>query len=189
MKVRLNLATKAQASHRRFLVAASAVGIVVGIVFLSLGWHVYVVRRVDERFRAQTEDIRRKMVDLQAQRTELEHFFSLPENARLHDRAAFLNTMIDARSLNWTQMFMDLERIMPGGVHLLSIEPKQVKGRVEVKLTVGATSDEAKLKFLRALEESKQFSSIALDSQRSPTTPQAGGDQTTVQLTAVYSRI
>ena len=36
---------------------------------------------------------------------------------------------------------------------------------MEVKLTVGASSDDAKLKFLRALEESHQFSDIQLDSE------------------------
>jgi hypothetical protein len=71
---------------------------------------------------------------------------------------------------------------------VVSIEPRQVKGRVEVKLTVGASNDEAKLKFLRALEESKQFSGIELDSEHSPKATGATGDQKTVELTAVYSR-
>src|SRR6202011_4060362 len=101
-----------------------------------------------------------------------------------HDHAAFLNSLIDGRSFNWTQMFMDLERILPGGVRLVSIELRQAKGHVEVKLTVGASSDDAKLKFLRALEESHQFSDIQLDSEL----PAKTGNQRVVELTAVYSR-
>jgi Tfp pilus assembly protein PilN len=81
-------------------------------------------------------------------------------------------------------MFMDLERILPGGVRLVSIEPRQAKGHVEVKLTVGASSDDAKLKFLRALEESNQFSDIQLDSE----VPGKAGNQRVVELTAIYSR-
>lgn len=188
MRIRLNLATKAQQSHRRFLLAAGSIGAVASIVFLSLAWHVYAIQNVDARFRAQSEDVRRKMTELQKQRAELAQFFSQPENAKLHDRSAFLNSLIDARSFNWTQMFMDLERILPGGVRVVSIEPRQNKGRVEVKLTVAATGDEAKLKFLHALEESKQFTSIALDSERTPNKEQ-GSDQKIMELTAVYSRI
>jgi type IV pilus assembly protein PilN len=184
MRVRLNLATKAQETHRRFMVVAGFVAAVAGIIFLALGWHVYSIRNVDARLRAQSEANSRRIEELEAERTDLERFFARPENAKLHDRAAFLNSLIDGRSFNWTQMFMDLERILPGGVRLVSIEPRQNKGRVEVKLTVGASSDDAKLKFLRALEESHQFSEIQLDSEL----PARTGNQRVVELTAVYSR-
>jgi type IV pilus assembly protein PilN len=188
MRVRLNLATKPQESHRRFLVGAGAVGVVAGILFLGLGWHVYSVRSLDARLRSQADATNRKIAELQEQRAALERFFSQPENAKLHDRAAFLNSLIDGRSFNWTQMFMDLEHILPGGVRVISIEPRQVKGRVEVKLTVGTSSDEAKLKFIRALEESHQFSRIELDSEHSPNKGPAAANQKLVELTAVYSR-
>jgi type IV pilus assembly protein PilN len=184
MRVRLNLATKAQETHRRFMVVAGLVAVVAGIIFLALGWHAYSIRNVDARLRAQSEITSRRIGELQAERADLERFFAQPENARLHDRAAFLNSLIDGRSFNWTQMFMDLERILPGGVKVVSIEPKQAKGRVEVRLTIGASSDDAKLKFLRALEDSHQFSEIALDSE----VPGKTGNQRVVALTAVYSR-
>ena len=71
--------------------------------------------------------------------------------------------MIDEQSLNWTQMFMDLEKILPAGVRVISIQPKHEKGRVEVKLVIGAVSDDAKLKFLHALERSPSFSHVQLD--------------------------
>jgi type IV pilus assembly protein PilN len=184
MRIRLNLATKAQETHRRFMVVAGLVAVVAGIVFLAFGWHVYSVRNVDARLRAQSEITGRRIAELQAERTDLERFFAQPENAKLHDRAAYLNSLIDGRSFNWTQMFMDLERILPGGVKLVSIEPKQAKGHVEVKLTVGASSDDAKLKFLRALEDSRQFTDIQLDTDM----PARNGTQRVVALTAIYSR-
>jgi type IV pilus assembly protein PilN len=188
MRVRLNLATKAQVSNRRFLVGAGVVGAIAAIFFLALGWHVYSVRSFDARLRAQTQATNAKIADLQMQREDLERFFAQPENARLHDRAAFLNSLIDERSFNWTQMFMDLERILPGGVRVVSIEPRQVKGRVEVKLVVGASTDEAKLKFLRALEESHQFSGVELDREMMPVKQPGATDQKIIELTAFYSR-
>jgi len=47
MRVRLNLATKAQETHRRFMVGAGLVGLIAGILFLALGWHVYAVRKLE----------------------------------------------------------------------------------------------------------------------------------------------
>jgi type IV pilus assembly protein PilN len=172
------------------MVGAGLVGLIAGILFLALGWHVYAVRKLDERLRAETVATNAKIADLQDQRADLERFFLQPANAKLHDRAAFLNSLIDERSFDWTQMFMDLERILPGGVRVVSIEPRQVKGRVEVKLTVGTATEEAKDKFLRALEESRQFSSIQLDSEK-PAVKSAGSanDLEIMELSVVYSRI
>jgi type IV pilus assembly protein PilN len=189
MRIRLNVATKALETHRRFLAAAGLIAAVAGLVFLGLGWHVYSVRKVDAELRARVEKNRQEMAKLEEQRRELERYFGQKDVADLHVRAAFINGLIDARSFNWTQMFMDLERILPGGVHVVSIEPRQAKGHVEVKLTVGATSDETKLKFLRALEESKEFTDVQVQNERTPgPAGNQSGDQKVIQLTTVYSR-
>src|SRR5580700_11592390 len=154
MRLRLNLATKPLEAQRSFLVSSGLVAFFAAVVFLWLGWHVYTVRKVDEEFRTRTEKTRQEMAKLEVQRQELDRFFHQEENAKLHDRAAFINGILDARSFNWTQMFMDLEHVLPAGVRVISIEPKQEKGRIEVKLLIGATSDDAKLKLLKALEDS-----------------------------------
>jgi len=187
MRVRLNLATKPLETHRRFLAGAGLIAAVAGVVFLLLGWHVYVVRKADAQLRARAEKTRRELLRYQQERSELESFFSRPENAKLHERAAFLNTILDARSFNWTQMFMDLEKVLPGGVHIVSIEPVQKNGRIEVRLSVGAASDEAKLKFLRALEESSAFTRTELVSEHVPNQTN-GSDRVIVDLTVIYSR-
>jgi type IV pilus assembly protein PilN len=189
MKVRLNVATKALETHRRFLAGAGLTAVVAGLAFLGLGWHVYTARKVDAEQRARTQSMRQEMSRLEAQRKDLERYFSQKEIAELHDRAAFINAILDARSFNWTLMFMDLERILPGGVRVISIEPKQVGGHVEVKLTVGAISDEAELKFEHALEESKEFTEFQIQNIHVPdSSGNTSGDQKVVQLTTVYSR-
>ncbi len=188
MKARLNLSTKPLQTHRRFLATAGIVGVVAGLFFLGLGWHVYSVRRADAAMREKVEKIRVEMAALEQQRSELEQFFNRPENARLHERSAFLNTIIDEQSLNWTQMFMDLEKILPAGVRVVSIQPKHEKGRVEVKLVVGALNDETKLKFLHALEKSSSFTQVQLVSEKLMLPTPGSVDTVDVELTAVYSR-
>ena len=186
MKVRLNLATKALETHRRFLVGAGLAAFFAGAAFLGLGWHVYPARKADAELRARTERTR-----LESQRKDLERYFGQKDIAELHDRAAFINTILDARGFNWTLMFMDLEHVLPGGVRVISIEPKQVSGRVELKLTVGTINDEAELKFEHALEESKAFTEVRIQHVGTPSAGQGGNqsaDQKVVQLTTVYSR-
>ena len=81
-------------------------------------------------------------------------------------------------------MFMDLEKIMPVGVHVVSIQPQLQKGHMFVRLTVAATTDESKIKFLHAMENSTAFSNVELLSvhNTSNSTDQA------LELNAIYVR-
>jgi type IV pilus assembly protein PilN len=190
MKVRLNLATTPLQTHRKFLAASGLVGAIAGLIFLALGWHVYSLRKSNEALRARADAVRQEVVGLMAQRDKLENFFKEEQNARLNERSTFLNSLIDEESLNWTQMFMDLEKILPTGVRLVSIDPAHEKGRVLVKLTVGAMSDDAKLKLIRALENSPAFKDVkVLRDNLIDQQPGTGDlDRLRVELTVVYAR-
>jgi type IV pilus assembly protein PilN len=187
MLVRFNLATKPLETHRFFLVMSGAVGAAAFLAFLLLGWHVYKVRKADTIYRTESENTARAIEQFNARRHELDEYFSRPENARLHDRAAFVNTIIDERSFNWTRMFMDLEKILPGGIRVMSIEPKRVGGQTALKLTVGAASEEAKEEFMHALLYSDAFSHLQLVSVHAPV-QEGAGDTVVLELTVIYSR-
>ena len=187
MKVRLNLATKPLESHRRFLAGAGLSAFVAAVLFVALGWHVYSVRKAATEVRARTEKMDEEYAKYQEERNDLKRFFDQKSIKGLSDRAAFINGIIAERSYNWTQMFMYLERILPGGAHILSIEPKQVSGHVELNLTFGAANDEVKLKFVRALETSKQFSDVKLQNEVRPSAGSTSSDLWVVHLSTFYS--
>jgi Tfp pilus assembly protein PilN len=187
MYVRLNLATKPLVTHRRFLAWAALLGAFGALLFVILGWRFYSLRTADAELRAKSSQYQQEMAKLYEQRQALDRFFAQQETAKLQGRANFILDVIEARSINWTQMFMDLEKTLPPGVHIVRIEPKLEKGTVTVKFVVGATNEEAKLKLLKAFEESKSFANIEMDSERTAT--QQGGDPVTIEFTAVYTRI
>ncbi len=186
MKVPVNLATKPMETHRRFVTLCGTLIALLALPFPWLVWHVRAVRKADAAFRIQNEISTREIDSLISQREELDRFFTLSENAKLHDRAAFINSIIDAQSLNWTHMFLGLERVLPGGVRVLNIEPKLEKGQASVRLTVGAMTEDAKRDFLSSLERSDSFSKVQLVNVRM-TAPGAIGDPIILELTVVYS--
>ena len=185
MYVRLNLATNPLLSHRRFLAGSSAVGVLGALLFLGLGWRAYNLRKAEEDLRARSSKIQKEMDSVEKQRKELEIYFSQQEAAGFQDHAKFVVGVVQARSINWTQMFMDLERILPPGVRIVHIQPKLEKGIVSVHFVVGATSQEAKLKLLKSFENSGSFSQVKLLSEKAAT--QAGADPLTIEFEAEYS--
>jgi type IV pilus assembly protein PilN len=185
MIIRLNLSTKPLETHRSFLAGAALIAFIAIGALIPLSWHVYKVRESDAQMREAAEKTRREFLLYQQQRSQLEQFFTRRENAQLSERAAFINSILDARSFNWTQMFMDLEKIMPPGVRVVSIDPVQKNGGIEVKMNVGAVSDEAMLKFLRSLGESKAFTHVTPASERAPAQA-ASVDRVIMELTVIY---
>src|SRR2546425_2522454 len=159
MRVGLNHQKIPREPRRRFYLGASMIGLVAGALFIVLGVHFLQLLQANRQSRVEAAQVERQIGDLQRERRELEQFFKRPENDKLHDRAMYVNSLIDDRSFDWTQMFMDLERLMPAGARIVSLDPKLAGDHVELKMVIAATSEEAKLKFLQTLETSKELRS------------------------------
>jgi Tfp pilus assembly protein PilN len=168
MKIRLNLATEPAENGRRFAFAATVAGSLAVLALLLLATRAYYVSRQARQQRAELTALHNEIDQLNGQRAELQAYFNQPDVQKVRERAAFLNGLITERSFPWTRVFMDLENILPAGVRIVQIGPKLVGGHIELKLTAGAISDDAKLKFLRTLESSRSFSHIELLSENRP---------------------
>jgi Tfp pilus assembly protein PilN len=187
MYARLNLATKPLVSHRRFYVASALAGFVGLVLFGVLGWRLYGVRKAEADYRAKAGKLQTEMSRLMDQRHQLDVFYAKDENRNLQDRAKFIDGVIEADSFNWTKMFMDLEKTLPSGVHVLRIEPKLDHGTVSVRFQAGAASQEAKVELLKAFEDSRSFSHFELYSEGAPR--QQTADALTVEFSVIYTGI
>jgi Tfp pilus assembly protein PilN len=192
MRARLNLATAPLVSNRRFTLGASIIGSVAVIVMFVLAWDAFQARRGDTEFRERQAALVEQIGVLQTHHDELAAYFNRPDTVKDRELSGYLNSLIEQRSFPWTKVFMDLERTLPEGVHVVSIEPRLEGDQVQLSLTVGALNDDAKLKFLRALESSAEFSQLQVLSETRPTRApgaQAASDQVELKLTAWYSTI
>ena len=122
--------------------------------------------------RARQDALELQIAKLQQQRQGLSEFFENPQTVQRRQRAAYLNSLIQQRAFPWIKIFMDLERILPEGVRVVSIEPKLAGDNVQLTVLVGAMSDESKLKFLKALEK---FAGIFAHRTAERNAPDQGG--------------
>jgi len=190
MRVGLNLATKPLVSHRRFLVGSAILGAAAGILLVYLAWQFFSLRKADEVYRAKLAKTQQEMAKVQEQRADLENFFARSEIRNLQERARFVGTVIEARSFNWTKMFMDLEHTLPAGVHVLKIEPKLESGSASVKFVVAGSTEESKVKLLKAFEDSPSFTHVQLTQEGMPRqSGTATSDVFLVEFSAVYTGI
>ena len=188
MKVRLNLSTSPLESNRRFTVAATAIGAIAIVALLVLAYRTYSVWENDRVLRTRQNSLEEQIAKLQQQRQSLSSFFENPDTVQRRQRAAYLNSLIQQRAFPWIKIFMDLERILPEGVRVVSIEPKLAGDTVQLTFLVGAMTDEGKLKFLKALESSPEFSHIQLLTESRPARADQF-DRVLLALQAQYSVI
>ena len=80
-----------------------------------------------------------------------------PQNASVLERSRFLNAVFARKSFSWTAVMMDLERVLPPGVQVTSIEPQILAdGAVNIRLRVSGDRDRA-VALVRNLETSSRF--------------------------------
>ena len=186
MRVRLNLATSPLQNNRRFILGSALLGVAALAALGMLSSSALANWSANRNVRNEASHLNAEIRDFREQRKDLDEFFKQPEKRKIMDRAAFLNALIEQRSFPWTNLFTDLERLLPEGVRVVSIAPRMAAGRVEVKLNVGATNDEGKLKFIETLEKSAEFERIQVVSETRPTRAEEG-DRVLLELVAFYT--
>jgi Tfp pilus assembly protein PilN len=186
MKIRLNVATRPLESHRRFLAGAAAIGVLGLLALVLLSISVYNTWQRNRGERERIAAYEHQLEQMRGERESLAAFFHSPQTKMVMDRAAFLNSLINERSFPWTQIFTDLETVLPAGVRVLSIAPEMRKGQVEVRLMVGADDDKSMVQFLEQLQKSPAFSNVQVSAETRKNDP-SGHSEEDVQLQAIYS--
>lgn len=185
MKLRLNIATAPQENNRPFMAGAVLIGAVALIALVILARQTYVAWQSNTPLRADIARLEAQIRAEQVDQQDLKAYFDRKDVQQVRDRADFLNSLISERAFPWTKIFMDLENTLPPGVRVVSIAPKLVNGRADVEMVIGASSDESKLRFIEAIENSRDFSDVTVDDER--TSEQAGSDRIVVKLNFWYA--
>jgi len=167
MNVRFNLASHPYENLRpRYALAGMALVLVAVLAGLLVGR--------ERQQRAETRSITQQMArfeqemqDLDREQRELDEWLRRPEVQEIRDHSAFLNSLILRKSLSWTQMFLDLEKILPARAQVTSIQPRMNRSQQpELAISVTADTMGPLVELLKNLESSSQFGSPAVQSQR-----------------------
>jgi type IV pilus assembly protein PilN len=125
------------------------------------GW--WGARDVRQRMDLATAEVQ----ELDRDKATAETLLSQPQNHDLLERSRFLNGLIARKAFSWTQLFMDLEKIMPPRVHVVSLQPEAAEHQVALRLLVESDSREHALDLVRRMEASERFHLARVKSERS----------------------
>ena len=175
MRLFVNLASRPFVELRpfflrlRILMATLAVaGVVLAIVA-----HMFSARAQKQQL--ELDRLRNQTIAVQQSKLHTEQRLRDPVNARVLDRAHFLNTVFLRKSFSWTAVMMDLEGVLPNGVQVTSIEPQvSPDGSVVIRLRVAGERANA-VQLVRNLERSRRFLQPRLAGEASQNKENTGG--------------
>lgn len=188
MRIDVNLASHPYEDARRFWFrwggALAALGIVTLwlLYYTAVGWaDARTEHRLAQRYEEQIAARDKQKADAQA-------LMNLPQNASTRDRSQFLNDLFYRKAFSWTQVFEDLEQVMPSGLHVVSIAPELAENNeLAIKLVVAGTSHEHALELVRKMEDSKHFQQTRIETENAEQgSGTNAGDTIKFDISALY---
>lgn len=186
MRVNINLASQpyedAQVFWRQWGIALAAMFLItVGLVYLAVG--SYLGWRVDNR---KLNQMQAQVREYDRETAQAKTFLDLPQNRDIRDKSQFINELIARKAFSWTQVFSDLERIMPPRIHVVSIHPEINKdNQMEIMMVVAGESRDRALDLVRKMEQSQRFREAEVRSETA-NTGKDPSDSVQFEISALY---
>ena len=181
MRISVNLATRPFIELRPLF---ARLRLAIGLLVLTAVAMAFAVSSLSAKAKIATAEMDQLKAQTNAsteKRARNEARMRQPQNQAVLDRSRFLNGLFARKSFSWTAVMMDLERVLPVGVQVTSIDPVIAKdGEVSIRLRVTGDRDKA-IQLVRNLEHSSRFRAARLSGETALTADKAKaiGAQTT----------
>ena len=185
MRLDINLASQPYEDARQFWLrwgtglAMTAIATVALLTITITGWFAA------RRDHAEIGELKRQVIQRDQARQRAEEFLNRPENRATRDQSQFVNQLIERKSLSWTLVLEDLEKVMPTRVHLVSIRPEvDDDNQLHLKMVVGGDSRERAIELARRMEESHRFSQTYIETESAASV--GTGDTVLFTINGIY---
>jgi len=163
MRLNLNLATQpyenARGFYARWGLLLGGVALVTALLIMLAvrGWND--AHREARKIESDRQEISR----LHQEASQAKAVLDQPQNRDRAQEAAYINELIARKAFSWTQVFTDLEKIMPAELRVMSIQPVlDADNQLELRMTIEGQSRERVVQLLRHMEDSPRFREPAL---------------------------
>jgi Tfp pilus assembly protein PilN len=158
MRLNINLASQKYEDVRQFYRRWSiAIGFTALLTLLLIGLTVLNYSS-SSKSNKHIKELQAELASLQKERASAEAVSNLPENHDVNEQKNYWNKQINRRQLSWTQLFNDLQRIMPARAYLSSVHPEITQdNRLKLTLVIKGDTHDNGLELVQKMEKSERF--------------------------------
>ena len=189
MRLNINLATQpyevAQAYRRRMTLLIAALS---AVAALLVGYIVYQKQHTRE-INLQMADAQQQIRSLDREEAQARAILNKPANRVIADQSDFLNQLFARKALSWTRIFTEMEKIVPAGLHVVSMKPEYTKTNdVVLHVIVATDSRERAVEMVRHMEKSTHLrqAQIVAETVTTNSSDQSAGGNIQFDIAAVY---
>lgn len=175
MRVNINLASQKYEAVKQFYVRwGTAIGFTsaLTVLLIILAWFNYTG---SVKSSARIRELQQKIASWEKERAQAEEISNRPENHDVTAQKNYWNRQITRRTFSWTQLFNDLQRIMPPRAFVSSVHPEITPdNRLKLTLTIKADKHDNALELVQKMEKSERFRNPLINSESTEKDQHAG---------------
>ena len=158
MRFNLNLASQPYEAARQYRTRMSTIAAILAVVAIVLGAYIFYQRSKSRDVIRETAAVQREIQELDREKAQAQAILNKPVNRDVADQSSFLNDLFARKSLSWTRLFTEMEHIMPGNIHVVSMKPEYTKdGDLLLHVMVATDSHDRAVELVRRMEKSNRF--------------------------------
>lgn len=185
MRLNINLATQPYEDARRFYTQWATGLAVLALVTVALVTLAVSAARSSESVSRQAGQLHKQIAGLDEEKAAAAAILNQPEHRETRDRSRFLNALIARKTFSWSQVFADLEKLIPARVRVVSIRPEvTAANQLEIHMEAIGDSREKAVELVRRMEESQTFREPQVRAEKSEAQGAKSGVQ--FEIVAVY---
>lgn len=188
MRLNINLASQKYEDVRQFYVrwgTALAAALVLTVILAVLAGLNH--SRSSESTR-RIKELHEKIAALEKERAGAEAVENSPENRDVTEQKNYWNAQIGRRTFSWTQLFNDLQKIMPGRAYVMSVAPELTRdSRLKLKLVIAAEKHDNAIDLVKRMESSPRFRQSQITAETQQKDPRTGANTFKFEIEAFYT--
>ncbi len=158
MRININLATERYETVRQYVQRMrTLVALLMLVAAVLVGYILYQrshTRDIDSKIAQAKQDL----TELNNEKAQAQAILNKPANRGIADQSEFLNELFARKSLSWTGIFSEMERIMPPNIHVVSIKPDYTpNNELVVHMVVATDSRDRAVELVKRMEKSRHF--------------------------------
>jgi type IV pilus assembly protein PilN len=158
MRIHINLATERYEVARQYGQRLRTLIVLMALVAAVLLGYILYQRSHTRDIDAKIAQAKQELSELNREKAQAQATLNKPANRGIADQSQFLNELFARKSLSWTRIFSEMERIMPYNIHVVSIKPDYTpNNELMVHLVVATDSRDRAVELVKHMEKSSHF--------------------------------
>jgi hypothetical protein len=188
MRLNINLASQKYEDVQQFYKRwGIAIGLSAVLMLLLIGLTV-INYSSSSKSNKRIKDLQAKIASLQKERAAAEVVSNLPENHDVNEQKNYWNKQINRRQLSWTQLFNDLQKIMPARAYLSSVHPEITQdNRLRLTLVIKGDTHDNGLELVQKMEKSERFRGPQINSETTEKEQKSGAQLYKFDIVTYYT--